>query len=420
MERLLGYSDEISVHAGNSVAFKVSSPGAQPYRAQLVRLRCADSDTAGPGFKEIPVAAPFDGEHTGREQPIGIGSWVETDATDAFALSSFTLASFVYATTPGEREQALLGTWDPATRRGFGLSLDARGAPALAVGDGRRRGLVATGTPLLASHWYLIAASYDAERGEATLWQLPQFTYAVGSDAVHVRDNLGTFALPGGAMRMAAWQRDGLPSDCFNGKLEAPWVAERALERDEIERFAAAEGESDAVAGLVARWDFSREQATRRVVDLGSHALHGRTENLPTRAVRGRRWDGTQHRFGEAPAHYAAIHFHEDDLYDCKWETDFVYDVPDELPSGLYAAKLEGDAQQEYLPFYVRPAPGAKHRDLALLIPTASYYAYANFHINTEWDFSEHVLNFFTILDAEAHYLQTHFELGASTYDSHT
>jgi N,N-dimethylformamidase len=57
---------------------------------------------------------------------------------------------------------------------------------------------------------------------------------------------------------------------------------------------------------------------------------------------------------------------------------------------------------------------------LALLIPTASYYAYANFHINTEWDFSEHILNFFTILDAEAHYLQTHFELGASTYDSHT
>ena len=58
-------------------------------------------------------------------------------------------------------------------------------------------------------------------------------------------------------------------------------------------------------------------------------ALHGTLRNLPTRAVRGSRWTGEETNWRHAPRHYAAIHFHEDDLYDCGWETDFAVEIPD-------------------------------------------------------------------------------------------
>jgi hypothetical protein len=53
------------------------------------------------------------------------------------------------------------------------------------------------------------------------------------------------------------------------------------------------------------------------------HGLHGLLRNLPTRAVRGSRWSGEETSWRHMPRHYAAIHFHEDDLYDCGWENGF-------------------------------------------------------------------------------------------------
>jgi hypothetical protein len=40
--------------------------------------------------------------------------------------------------------------------------------------------------------------------------------------------------------------------------------------------------------------------------------------------------------WGYRPRHYAAIHFHEDDLYDCGWETDFEATISDAMASGVY------------------------------------------------------------------------------------
>ena len=40
------------------------------------------------------------------------------------------------------------------------------------------------------------------------------------------------------------------------------------------------------------------------------------------------------------PRHYTAIHFHQDNLYDCGWETDFVYEVPDGMASGVYGIRF--------------------------------------------------------------------------------
>lgn len=59
-----------------------------------------------------------------------------------------------------------------------------------------------------------------------------------------------------------------------------------------------------------------------------------------------------------APDQYGAIHFHEDDIYDCGWETDFTFTVPENLKSGVYAMRLTSGVLSDTIPFFVRPKPG--------------------------------------------------------------
>lgn len=420
MERLTGYTDKICASPGEAISFKVSSPRKASYQAELVRLRCADSSPKGPGFKEFPLPAAFSGEHTGRHQPIGIGSFAKADNISAFNLSSLTLLSLIWPTLPEGREQALMGTWNPKIKSGYGISITTKGTLSFTLGDGIGRVFNLTlDTPLHTRHWYLVAASYNAITGEVTIHQIPQFRYAFTGQSIAKTESTEVKIGNGGNFRIAAWEDDGLPISCFNGKVERPRVSNQTLRLNEIQSLINSETNASLNSNVVAAWDFSSENSSDTIVDIGHHRLDARTYNLPTRAVRGSRWDGSQHCFTQAPSHYGAIHFHEDDLYDCGWDTDFQFEIPAGYPSGLYAAKLTMGEEEEYLPFYVRPPKGIARSRLALLIPMASYCAYANYHVGTEWDFSEQILNAFTVLDSEAQYLQHHAELGISSYDSH-
>src|SRR6185437_3065928 len=75
---------------------------------------------------------------------------------------------------------------------------------------------------------------------------------------------------------------------------------------------------------------------------------------------------------------YAAIHFHDDDLDDCRWEPDFRLEIPDDLPSGAYALRLTCPGGEDCLPFYVLPKRGGPHARIAVLASTFTYQAYAN------------------------------------------
>ncbi len=356
--RLLGYSAEICVAAGQVVHFKVSSPGNAPYRADRVHLRCADSHPRGPGFRERLVDAPFAGEYDGLDQPCPIGSYVHVRGGGILLRESFSLTLLIWPTTSGGREQALLGSWDVAAGSGVALVLDEAGCPALRLGDGHGQQRISTGEPLLERHWYRLTVTLGGGDASVSIVQEPLFDYAVGSDAAHCRAALELTPVVQGDLTMAAWLDRGLPVAAFNGKLEAPQIL-------------------DAHGARVAAWDFSREIDGARVVEVVG-GRDGRAVNLPTRAVCGAAWDGSRHDFTRAPEHYAAIHFHEDDLYDCNWRTSFTYRVPEDLPSGIYAARLTSTVGTEYLPFYVRPPRGKPRARLALLIPMASYCAYAN------------------------------------------
>ncbi|HEY1383109.1 MAG TPA: hypothetical protein VGF43_05820, partial [Dongiaceae bacterium] len=162
-ERLLAYTDKLSVEPGELVEVMVSSPRAGAYRASLVRLICGDDSPEGPGFKTEPVAGMTAHDYPARHQPIPCGSYVEIDERNSFALASFSIRCFIWPTWLDKgREQSIIGNWDAATRTGYALHLDAKGRLALRIGD---QAPLVLPHDLMPRHWYMIAAAYDAESG---------------------------------------------------------------------------------------------------------------------------------------------------------------------------------------------------------------------------------------------------------------
>ena len=61
---------------------------------------------------------------------------------------------------------------------------------------------------------------------------------------------------------------------------------------------------------------------------------------LPVRAMTGPHWTGETDDPRLDPRAYSAIHFHEDSLSDAGWSPSFAFTVPDDVPSGVYSARL--------------------------------------------------------------------------------
>ena len=153
-------------------------------------------------------------------------------------MSRVALQVYVWPTTPAKGRQALLGTWEETSGRGYALILDDTGALALLVGDGRSRQLLSTQVSLLARHWYLVASSFDATAGEAWIGQRPLVRYARGDTTAECQTQLTVPPAAGEAFHMAVWNVQvsaGPHADrvvaggFYNGKLEEPVVAGRCL-----------------------------------------------------------------------------------------------------------------------------------------------------------------------------------------------
>ena len=164
-ERILAYTDKLSVEPGELVEVKVSSPRAGNYRAALVRVICGDDLPDGPGYKVEPVTGVPATEHAARKQPIPCGSYVEIDDRNGFALQSFSIRTAIWPTWLDKgSEQCIIGNWDAATKTGYALYLDATGRLALRIGD---QAPLVLAHNLIARHWYMVAVAFDGKSGRA-------------------------------------------------------------------------------------------------------------------------------------------------------------------------------------------------------------------------------------------------------------
>jgi N,N-dimethylformamidase len=430
MTRLLGYVDQINVAPGDALAVMVSCVGAPSYRAELVRLLSPNAGPNAPPFRQVVVPAPINREHKGRAQELHGGSWAAVP--DVPRLASFTVQAMVWPTTPTKGRQALLGTWSESAGAGFGLMLDESGALELRIGDGAGGVFrLASGQKLVTRKWYLVAASFDAATGEAVLYQEPLAARGFAPSApVRVARRTDIRPAPRGAFLFAAWHRGetAMPTPYghlvagghYNGRIDRPRLAGRALDRAEIVALAGDVVPASLATDVVAAWDFARDIPGTTIHDMSANRRHGTIVNLPTRAVCGWNWDGAEMNWRNAPAQYGAIHFHDDDIYDACWQPDFSLTIPADLKSGVYAIRLAQDEAEFHIPFFVRPAKDQPRAKIAYLASTATYTVYANNRGRFMTPLTELYQGRITVADA-IDILQFEFPgMGLSTYDRHS
>ena len=407
---VVGYADHFSIEAGKTIAFKVSASNS--YNVSFERLICGDAENIG--MKTLPIQTSVDGEYVGRHQSVSCGSYVDIERGSEITPESFTYYAFVWPTVPDlARSQVIMGD----AQRFMYLNAEDR----LSF---RNNGTeVSLKIPLLSRHWYFVAASCDTTTGEIWLAQRPLHVYAAKGDSTALAI-CGYTAQEGqepiGFRIAAGFGTDGSVSSHYNGKIDSPVVMGRALSNSERAALMSGECIVQQDGAVIASWDFSQEISTTRIVDTSNHEFHGVAVNLPTRAMKGWNWDGSEYNWTHRPSHYGAIHFHDDDLYDCGWKNDFEFEVPKDLRSGLYCARLISEGTEEAIPFVVRPPKGEARASLALLLPTASYWAYGNTHHHLEWTEGENIRNVFTTIDATTLFLHEHPEFGCSLYDHHS
>ena len=423
--RILAYADRLSGRPGEAVEIKVSCEGLNRYEAELVRIIQGDINPQGPGYREDAVDLDLGGPFEGRFQPLHPGSYGIVEDNAAFrALSTFTVFAAIWPTMPGDGPQTVLARCDPLTGAGFELFLNEAGALEFTVAcGGAGASSVSTEEPLLVQRWYLVAASLCAEDGRMIVTQRRLAPHPLPADAATVTREGRCSAVPShvaAPLTVAARPATDRPAERhFNGRLERPSLYASVLEPEDMIAKLDAQSGSARDVDLVAAWDFSIGISTDRMVDVSPRHLHGVLVNLPTRAVTGRHGGEDALCWVQTPERYAAVHFHDDDLYDAGWDTDFSFEIPNGIRSGLYAVRLHAAEDEFYVPLAVLPPREGPTAAAAFLLPTASYMAYANNRIALDVPEAEIVIG--RLLEHKKHdlFMQEHPELGLCFYDVH-
>ena len=263
--------------------------------------------------------------------------------------------------TRPEDSQTIASCWDD--KGGFALEMHG-GVPCFVVGDGDGGRIeLSTDHAVAPRRWVRIKAGFDPDDRQLNLNVEPLVTAPGDLATAHSwAGTLNTDARVAStsALIFAARLRDGQRSQHFDGCLDCCRLGSSPA------------GDPEAI------WDFSLDIGTEEITDTGQLGLHGKTVQMPTRAVPGVNWTGEVHDWTVDASHYSAIHFHSDDLIDAEWESSCSFRVPDDLPSGIYALRMRTATSEDHAAFFVLPALDAEAETVAFLASTVTYRAYAN------------------------------------------
>jgi N,N-dimethylformamidase len=368
MHPLVGYCDRWSVKPGQSIRFMVSSAEDAPFDLRFVRHLCADPNPAGPGYREIAMPSPLDGNHPGIFQTARLGSY-GIAAIEIGPGPILAIGATIWPTLPDGGPQTIVALVAEEWR--FTLAMAAGCASATITHSDGRSFHAAVKAPMLLRRWYDLALMLDAD-GRLQVAQRPRRPVGMIDDGGVAETAASAPPASTCAVLLAAEPA----GNHFNGKLERPTLWREA---DSIEDVLAAQRRAipdRATPGLIACWDFSIGIDGDRATDIGPAAAHARLVNLPTRAMTGAGWTGAVHDWKQAPDQYGAIHFHNDDQGDLGWHPSFTLEVPADWPSGFYSAHISRGEAEDLIPFFVRPA--APRTDVVLLVPTFTYQVYGS------------------------------------------
>lgn len=382
---LAGYSDKLSVREGDKIQFYVSSYAKSNFTASVFRSICADPNPDGPGIIEEDASTFFPKtSYPSRIQDINPGSYARSvGKLQAQKFSALQIKSWFYPTLISEKPQILFN-WGLLK-----IFVDQNGL--LSVSSNNLE-LISSPFNLKTHVWYQLDFSVLAD-GELKLTISSEIKSCTGS--VQSKIDVGLvekLQSQNEFFQIAGCQENS--GESFNGKIEAPKFI---VNDDEI-----------------AAWNFEESiQSLHVKASIGPDLV---LKNSPTRGVTGQKWNGTEFCWKHEPSHYAAIYFHEDDIYDFGWEADFELVIPQGMPSGAYFMRLEAEGHYDCIPFFVCAALGKPKADLCLLISTFTYTIYGN---HARPDFSKDWVEKTEKWNAYPHN-PSHFpHYGLSTYNNH-
>ncbi|NOX50477.1 MAG: LamG domain-containing protein [Gammaproteobacteria bacterium] len=430
---LTGYCN-LSVQPVDALNFMVSAQGCTTAEVNIVRLIHGDESAQGPGYVDEPVEAVCNGMIAVTEQNTApAGNFVEVVDVDAqlFPQGSFSVHAFIWPTTPAAGRQGLVTQWSEAQQKGFAFEIDTNGCLCLRLGDGKNSAVTVAKSPLMARIWYFIAASYDVETSQVTLFQLPVVNSYNShlsplvvdrepkshTQASQVQPISANVSLIWGGYHGSDTEKS--ISGFYNGKIDRVAIHSQVVGNKELTEIS--RGVEPGGSGLVANWDttlgYTDQGIGDLVIDTGPHGLNGIGYNRPVRGMTGYNWNGEVDCYRLNPSQFGGIHFHADAITDCAWVPTFSWTIPENLKSGVYAAWIHTEEVEDHIVFFVRPTkPQAK---VAMLMPTASYLAYANEHFVLHGPAVEAVTAHPLILSDRDYALSQHPEWGLSSYDHH-
>lgn len=439
--KIFGYTNKISVKQGEDIDVHVNADGTETADAQLVRLIHGDEHSDGPGFVEEEVECSLNGKWDVKKQFTQLGSYlVVNDPNQHLNVDgSFTIFCYIWPTISKKGlRQTLLGRVDARTIEGYGIGINPQGHLEFWVGDGSEVDYVTSELPLINKVWYFVAASFDHNSGNATLYQegvMNRYNSLIGKVAPYdYRSHIQT------TFRFKQKNRQNVPfmiagaldshelrgefvNDMYFGKIDRPGICNRSLSRDELDKVCS--GELPPQDSILAYWDtsegYTENGIDNTVVDIGPHKLNAIGVNHPIRCLTGWNWSGKNDCFRLAPHEYGGIEFHPESVTDCNWEVTKSMQVPVNLKSGAYAFRLTAGSRsglgEEYVVFFVRPlTPTAK---LCFLIPTASYLAYANEKLSFDAQIIQPMTGQPPVISDVDIEIYKNREFGLSTYDSY-
>ncbi len=381
---LVGYSSKLSGRPGDRIDFMVSSELDRDYCAQLFRSISADPNPNGMGIVEQCCDKFFPKRNfQSRQQNFHPGSYGLTNTSVQIeVMSSVRLSALIYPTLRCSNEQSILEYGR------FGIALDVQGSVVLRVDET----IVRSTHPVELRRWYRVEG-YIGISGEMSLTlervdgSQPASKVLKNSMSVGKLDQIAEVTI-------AARLSDSSIINYFNGKIESPQISKDGY--------------------TLASWDFSKDISSMTVP--GDECPDLKLINAPTRAVTGTLWDASEMNWQHKPDHYAAIAFHQDDIYDFGWQSDFSFVIPENMPSGVYVMRISLGAFYDAMPFFVCPKLGQPTAKACVLVSTFTYSIYGN---HARPDYEPSWLKRMNDWNAYPNNPAVFSDYGLSTYNNH-
>jgi len=387
---IAGYSDKLSVRPSETITFFVSSRAGSDFKATLHRSISADPNPDGPGIVEQDASIYFrSSSFASRYQGFTPGSFAQSTTDLRAKINTDLLIKLWFMPTVLVSADQTLIAWGHVS-----IILDSQGIITAKLPGGMS---VSTTVEVKCNQWHSLELTVLAS-GMMTLDVKSMMTAKANigvAKSSHTELGIAQmFPLSVTApVRIAAGFGDA--PCCFNGKIEAPEIL--------------VDGAS------IAKWDFAQSISSLSVkAHTGPDLL---LRNAPTRGVTGYKWDATEFCWRHKPDHYAAILFHDDDIYDFGWDRDFEFVVPDDMPSGIYIMRIEAEGHYDAMPFFVCPPLGKRRADLCVLVSTFTYTIYGN---HARPDFAPSWLEKISAWNAYPNNPSEYRHYGLSTYNNHT